>query len=519
MPSNRTYRELLDANAYLRKASDSFFFQCTTRTVQESKLFPVNPYIAMSYCNAWYRWPELLRRIDAAMPAEEIGDRARQVGSYVNTITMGLIPNFYLGGRQILLDMGMLKPTDAIEDVLSVLDFGKRVNQSLHRSHAHIMPSDANQRAQIHNERQTQVFEADALGVTAGDRLHTAFGRFMATASAYGFLSHCECRLSFNNHGPYRTRGGHEMLVRDMLDLSECDYPWMDGIAAGIEHNNLTVAVIMKDTHFNIVDDWGSFEAMPAYDPANIVAVGVYTSDHLSDGYIPVHMDSAADLADHLDDLREKMAEATTGMWKMMAGWSREQMIDAGSLVYSGVLKDLAHFAGVYEQDDWFDVDEQAQRFKPLMNDEYGGALIAEIVGLVSMSSQQRSEYHMAKFNDGRGEMWTPLPYSILADDDWTPTVGAIGPGHTSLPPKTSGWNTTRGLLDQSENNRLAREFRPTGWDLRFYDDDTFVKNHADDSRTQALYRAAQAGSVVLDGRGAGVGQDDIAELRAAVAR
>jgi hypothetical protein len=519
MPSNHTYRELLDANAYLRKASDSFFWQCTTRTVQESKLFPVNPYIALSYLNAWYRWPELLRKIDAAMPAEEIGDRARQVGSYVNTITMGLIPQFYLGGRQILIDMGMLKPTDAIDDVLSVLDFGERVNQSLHRSHAHITPSDAGQRAQIHNERQTQVLEADALGVTPGDRLHTAFGRFMATASAYGFLSHCECRLSFNNHGPYRTSGGHELLVRDMLDLAECDYPWMDGVAAGIEHNNLTVAVIMKDTHFHIVDDWGSFEATPGYDANNIVAVGVYTSDHLSDGYIPVHMDSAPDLADHLDALRAQMSEATTGMWRMMAGWTREQMIEAGLLVYSGVAKDLAHFAGVYEQSDWFDVDDQAGRFKPLMNDEYGGSLIAEIVGLVSMSSQQWSEYHMTKFSDARGEMWTPVPYSILADDEWTSTVGPIGPGRTALPAKTSGWSTTRGKLDQDENNRLAREFRPAGWDLRHYDDDTWVKNHADDPRAQELYRAAQARSVVLGDRGAGLGQADVSELRAAASR
>ena len=71
-----------------------------------------------------------------------------------------------------------------------------------------------------------------------------------------------------------------------------------------------------------------SFEATPSYDANNIVAVGVYTSDHLSDGYIPVHMDSASDLADHLDALREQMSEATTGMWQMMAGWTREQMIE-----------------------------------------------------------------------------------------------------------------------------------------------------------------------------------------------
>ena len=287
MPSKYTYPQLLDANVFARKAADSFYWQCTTRTVQESKLFPVNPYIALSYLNAWYRWPELLRKIDAAMPAEEIGDRARNVGSYVSTITMGLIPQFYLGGRQILIDMGMLRPTDALDDVMFVLDFGRRVNMAYHRNHAHTFASDANQRAQILTERQAQVFEADAIGVKPGDKLLTALGHFMATVSAYGFLSHCECRLSFNNHGPYRTAAG-EMIVRDLIDLAECDYPWMDGVAAALEHNNLTVPVVMKDTHFHIVDDWGSFEATPAYDASNIVAVGLYTSDYLSDGYIPV---------------------------------------------------------------------------------------------------------------------------------------------------------------------------------------------------------------------------------------
>ena len=79
-----------DANAWIRKLSDTFYLQCTTRTVQESKLFPVNAYIALSYFNAFYRYPELLRKIDAAMPAEEIGDRAREVGSYVNMLTTGL---------------------------------------------------------------------------------------------------------------------------------------------------------------------------------------------------------------------------------------------------------------------------------------------------------------------------------------------------------------------------------------------------------------------------------------------
>jgi hypothetical protein len=309
------------------------------------------------------------------------------------------------------------------------------------------------------------------------------------------------------------------MIVRDLVDLAECDYPWMDGIAAPLEHNNLTVPVIMKDTHFNIVDDWGSFEATPSYDASNIAAVGLYASDYLSDGYIPVHMDSASELADYLDHLRGQMTEATTEMWKMMAGWTREQMIDAGLLVYYGVLKDLAHFAGVYEQEDWFMVDERVQRFKPLFNDEYGGALIAEIVGYVSLTSQQLSEYHMAKFSDARGEMWTPVPYSVLADDEWTSTVGPIRSGTSSLPAKTAPYTTTRGKLSLAECNRLAAEFRPTGWHLRHYDDDTWIKNHPSDSRADELYRSTHASSAVLRDQGADVNQAELDELRAAAGR
>src|ERR1700687_2906294 len=123
MPSRHSYVDLLEANHWIRKVSDSFFWQCTTRTVQESKLFPVNPYICLSYYNAWYRYPELLRKVDAALPAEEIGDRAREVSSYVNLLTTSLISQFYLGARQFQIDMGLLRPTDAIDDVMFVMDF------------------------------------------------------------------------------------------------------------------------------------------------------------------------------------------------------------------------------------------------------------------------------------------------------------------------------------------------------------------------------------------------------------
>jgi hypothetical protein len=231
-------------------------------------------------------------------------------------------------------------------------------------------------------------------------------------------------------------------------------------------------------------------------------------------------MDSAAELADYLDHLREEMAAATSSLWRVTAGWSREQMIDAGALVYYSIAKDLAHIAGVYEQDDWYLIDERANRFKGLLNDEYGNLAIAELVGFVSLSSQQGSEYHMARHSDARGEMWSTIPYSVLSDDEWTPAVGPWRAATSTLPAKTARYTTTRGQLTQEECNALARGFTPAALvpGLRYLDD-TWVKNHAGDPRAGELYRRTQQNSPVLAGRGAGLLQDDVVRLRAAAGR
>lgn len=515
MTIDTSYSHVLDLNTWIRKNSDAFHWQCTARTVQESKLFPVNPYIALSYLNAWYRYPSLFRKIEETMTAEELGDRAREVSSASGIIQNGIISQFYLGGRQMLIDMGMLKATDAIDDVLYVLDFSKRLNQSYHRNHAHVLPSDAGLRAQMLPERVVQVFHADGFPVRPGDRLHTAAARFLAQLSQYSFLSHCECRLGINNSGPYRIGTNSEMLVRDFVDLAEGDYPWLDGVAADIAYNNYTMPVVLKDTHFNIVDDWASFEATPAYNHDNVTSIGLYTSDYLSDGYIPVAMDNAETLADFLESEREVISKATSDLWNVMAGWTREQLIDAGLLVYYSVAKDLFHIAGIYDQSDWMLIEDRVQRFKPLFNDEYGRDLIAELVGHISLTSQQGPEYTMSKHSGAPGDMWSTIPYSILTDDEHTSSVGPMRSASTSLPAKTSTWTTTEGRLTLDEANRRAAALRPLPTQEPYrYLCDRWIKDHPDDQRTHDMYLHTQQRSRLLAGKGSGLTSADIEALR-----
>lgn len=514
--NNITYAQLLETNHLIQKCADESYWLCLTRTVQESKLFPVPAYMLLSYLMAYYRYPSLLRKIEDRMPAEEIADRARHMGMKIQnpSLSWGL-PCFYLLGREWLLNMGLIRPTDAVEDLVYLMDFWKRYELAWHRNDGHLMNADYGHRAQILPERKIQVFHADMYDCEDGDELHEAAHAFLASVSQYGFLISCESRISLHNSGPYKIGEDREMIVRDFMDLSQSDFPWLDDVASGVAYNNITVTMAVKDCHFYLMDDWGSFEAEPEFKSEKLVGVGLYTSDNLSDGHIPVGMESREALIATFKELTEQVKVATTQLWKRMASWSRDQMLDAGAITYFSIIKDLAHVAGVYDVDDWMKVDERAERFRPLLNDEYSRDALGELVGHVSMPSQQLNEYAMAMHSNAPMRMYSPIPYSILSGEDYTKTSGPVAPGGSHLPEKKDAYNTTRGVITLDEFNRLSREFAPAHMDERYrHLCETWVKYNAGAPLADELYGLDQETSRRLKGKGSGLRRRDVEALR-----
>ena len=102
-----SYTDLLRLNAWIRKNADTWYFHCTTRTVQESKLFPVPAYMVVSYLQAFYRYPALLRRLGDILEPEEIGDQLRESSTKGDIISLSCVPEFYLAGRQTVIELGL----------------------------------------------------------------------------------------------------------------------------------------------------------------------------------------------------------------------------------------------------------------------------------------------------------------------------------------------------------------------------------------------------------------------------
>lgn len=120
----------------------------------------------------------------------------------------------------------------------------------------------------------------------------------------------------------------------------------------------------------------------------------------------------------------------------------------------------------------------------------------------------------MGRHSDGAQHMESRILYSVLCDDDFTPTIGPPRKRWSSLAPKQGTWTTTQGRLTLDQLNVAARACRlPVEDPSLRYLDDGWIKWHADDPRAAELYRITQRSSTIADA-GAGLRQADLAQRR-----
>ena len=524
-----TEEQLLDLNTVLQRCDDVLVTNCVTRTAQESKLFPILPYLDMVMIDAYWRFPEILRRASAMLSPEEIGHRMREVSTTTIGVTAWATLNYYVNGRSLLIRNGLLGPEDHLEDLWFMVDFHQRMMKAYRRSSAHVNTLDALDIAQTHEERQLQVFEADAF--EADERLRTAASRFVAAATQYNFLIHCESRSGLAASGPYSLGGRKLLYTRDFLNMAECGLSWMDGIGDQLPYANYTVALITDGVSMEITD-WGTAYTSPENSAEHVVGVGLYTSDLLTDRYIPVGMGSAAELVSTFDELTAGVNHATRQLYSRFAQMTADQMIEAGMQTYLRAPVDIAMMSGTYDQAEWDRVDDRTRRLWQVYNEEYAlDGYVDNFAGMLGLSGAA-SEYYLHPVSyatwrrggakddlppNGRNAML--VPGRVLSSRDYSLRANPNGMGDvkgtSTLPAKTGRYTTSAGRMTQDELNAAARDFASPLLDApwRHFDEAT-VKWHWQDPEVDAMYRYTQERSRLLQGRGAALKRADIDQVR-----
>ena len=354
-----TANRLIDYHGPISRALTS------ERTSLESALIPVTAYIVVACAEAFLRYPEMVRKIDAAMPAEEIGRRARRPGCQVDTCYLWSISNFFLLGRKIL---AMLDPAaDDPVATATVLDFWER---------AAIAYRGDGTRQAWDTGSATPYDDATVATLLAGvtpivdDEHRSAVQRFSATLVNHLFLLYFDTRAGYGDTGPYPVPGQprRTMIVRDLYRLAEGDFPW-SAVAKEVPYHHLTAALVLEGVESTITD-FGTSNHTPEDYLDHLVGFALYTTDDLPPGEVRLVP------PEEYGGIVAAVRSAQSAHYRAIAGMSRDEKIRAGAYVYFTFLRPFAEEAGIAEELDWSvprDLPEPVYEFMSAMEGDNAG--------------------------------------------------------------------------------------------------------------------------------------------------
>jgi hypothetical protein len=313
------------------------------RTSLESKLIPVTAYIVIACAESFLRYPEMARRIDGAMPAEEIGRRARVPGCQVDTCFLWSIANFSLLGRKILAQLDPSR--DRPEDLLAVLDFWDRAARAYRGGDGTRQAWDTGS-ATPYDDRIVSVLLAGAADV-ADPEARRRVSRFSATLVNFLFLLYFDTRAGYGDTGPYEVPGhpGRSLLVRDFYRLGLSDFWWSD-VCRHIPFHNLTAAYVLEGGSFTVTD-FGTSNHTPEDYLDRLVGFGLFTSD----GCEPGELRQVPD--EELDGIVDAVRAAQAAHYRAIAAMDRMEKVRCGAYVYFSFLRPFAEVAGMADELDW----------------------------------------------------------------------------------------------------------------------------------------------------------------------
>ncbi|HEV3226142.1 MAG TPA: hypothetical protein VGZ52_04885 [Acidimicrobiales bacterium] len=336
------------------------------RTSLESKLIPVTAYIVVACAETYLRYPDMIRAIDAVLPAEEIGRLARRPGCQVDTCYLWSIANFPLVGRKVF---SMLDPSlDTPDRLHTVLEFWERAALAYRGNDGTRQAWDTGSSTPYDVAIVGHLLAGTVAIDDPGER--TRIKRFNATLVNHLFLMYFDTRAGYGDTGPYEVPGhpSRRLLVRDFYRLGQSDYWWSD-VARDVPYQNLTAALVLDEVEFTVTD-FGTSNHQPEDYLDHLVGFGLYTTD----GCAPGELRSVP--LDELDSIVAAVRTAQADHYRNIAAMSRDDKIRCGAYVYFSFLRPFAIEAGCADELDWSvprDLPEPVYEFLSAMEGDNAG--------------------------------------------------------------------------------------------------------------------------------------------------
>ena len=323
------------------------------RTALESALIPVSAYIVTAATEAFLRHPEIIATIDAARPAEELGNAGRSPGHQINAVYLWSTANIYLVGRKVMVGFGVA--ADDPERTHTMLAFWERAARA-YRADGHCQAWDAGFVLRPYEEQTVKTLLDGVQPVDEAARARIK--RFNALVMSYLFLLYFDTRVGTGDSGPYPLPDGRVLLVRDFYRLGQSDFWWSE-VATGVPYHNLTAALVLDGVDLK-VNDWGTSITKPEDYLDHLVGFGLFTTDTPDRTLRPVPLGE-------LDALTVEIKAAQRALYRKVASMTRREKIACGAYVYFTFPRPLAEAAGVAGAIDWTVPRDTLESIYPLI--------------------------------------------------------------------------------------------------------------------------------------------------------
>lgn len=317
-------------------------------TEGESGLIPRQEYEALGILNCWFRHPEWLRVIDAAVGAEgviDIGRGAqREIGTKVNLLHSWAATTAPFFGRGIAVEMGLVDEHQDATAAVEAATIARRLYKG-HWGEGAMFSSMRNYQAPLLQNDWLDRFAADRIPLSDPDAL-AAFQKFSASAELLGFLHHFDNRLGLGDSGPYPLPDGGFLIVRDLF-VNEPAFPWSE--LSGDLPYAITLAMAFKpDSGLTVkVTDLSTLFTEPANYLRHLSGVSIYARQTHDTPAAEVRALSVDDMA----GMRRDVEAASSALYRHIAGMEHREKVLAGARVYTaGFMLPFARAAGVYDQ-------------------------------------------------------------------------------------------------------------------------------------------------------------------------
>jgi hypothetical protein len=310
------------------------------RVAMSSPLYDLQGRSSLGFLISHDIGAELVRRTEAALPAEEVG---KQMGDLLTRpYFLGLFILFegYLMGREMrLIEDGAPSGEAALrdaEDTIAVTDWFERVC-STYRTDDRLFPG-----AEVFDQ---PIVAAERVLEPAGEpldpELATRAQRAIGTLELYALTVHGEQRDGNFDHGPYPAPDGSQLVVHEVNDLDNDFLPWVEA-PQRLGVNAVGVVRRFAPEVEIVCDMFGTSSVAPSGAPFEQLALLVREGETVR-----------ALEVEELEAIAARAVTATGELFGRIAGWDTEFRTTYGRPLWLNHFAPILRIAGAADQFGW----------------------------------------------------------------------------------------------------------------------------------------------------------------------